>query len=140
MSALDDFADALAALPPVLRLAAIDPADAVRLLESLAGSAGDGPSALYARRLAVAELASAAADYQPTSYDEAVALRDRVCRLLDREIEFLPDEEALDARRAKNRGLTSPELAVLLAYTKIVLKPEMAKPRTETATPALATA
>ncbi|SEQ70497.1 NAD-glutamate dehydrogenase [Microlunatus flavus] len=47
--------------------------------------------------------------------------------LLDREIEFLPDEEALDARRAKNRGLTSPELAVLLAYTKIVLSDEVGR-------------
>ncbi len=48
-------------------------------------------------------------------------------RLIDRAIEFLPDAEALDARRAKNRGLTSPELAVLLAYTKIVLGEEVGR-------------
>jgi len=47
--------------------------------------------------------------------------------LIDRAIEFLPEEEALDARRAKNRGLTSPELAVLLAYTKIVLSDEVGR-------------
>jgi len=47
--------------------------------------------------------------------------------LIDREIEFLPDEETLDARRAKDRGLTSPELAVLLAYTKIVLADEVGR-------------
>jgi glutamate dehydrogenase len=47
--------------------------------------------------------------------------------LLDRAIEFLPDDETLDARRAKNRGLTSPELAVLLAYTKIVLSDEVGR-------------
>ncbi|GAB2574510.1 NAD-glutamate dehydrogenase [Microlunatus antarcticus] len=47
--------------------------------------------------------------------------------LIDRAIEFLPEEEALDARRGKNRGLTSPELAVLLAYTKIVLSDEVGR-------------
>jgi glutamate dehydrogenase len=37
---------------------------------------------------------------------------------LDRFIEFLPSEDGLSARRADGRGLTSPELAVLLSYTK----------------------
>ncbi|MGQ0550199.1 MAG: NAD-glutamate dehydrogenase [Armatimonadota bacterium] len=40
---------------------------------------------------------------------------------LDRAIEFLPDTEALAERKAAGLGLTTPELAVLLAYTKIVL-------------------
>ena len=47
--------------------------------------------------------------------------------LIDRAIEFLPEDEVLEARRAKNRGLTSPELAVLLAYTKIVLSDEVGR-------------
>ena len=47
--------------------------------------------------------------------------------LIDRAIEFLPDHDALEARRAKNRGLTSPELSVLLAYTKIVLSEEVGR-------------
>ncbi len=38
---------------------------------------------------------------------------------LDRALEGLPSEEELDARTAAGVGLTSPELAVLLAYTKI---------------------
>jgi glutamate dehydrogenase len=37
---------------------------------------------------------------------------------LDRDLEALPDAEALDERRS---GLTQPELAVLLAYSKITL-------------------
>ncbi len=45
--------------------------------------------------------------------------------LLDREIEFLPDSDAMEARRAESRGLTAPELATLLAYTKIVLANEV---------------
>ncbi len=40
---------------------------------------------------------------------------------LDRAIEFLPDDEELRAREAAGRGLTAPELAVLLAYGKITL-------------------
>ena len=38
--------------------------------------------------------------------------------LLDRALEFLPDEAELDARAVAGRGLTSPELSVLLAYAK----------------------
>ncbi|AKM29439.1 NAD-glutamate dehydrogenase [Pandoraea faecigallinarum] len=40
---------------------------------------------------------------------------------LSRTIEFLPDDEALDARRAAGTGLTSPERAVLMAYGKMWL-------------------
>ncbi|GAB3629329.1 NAD-glutamate dehydrogenase [Pandoraea terrae] len=40
---------------------------------------------------------------------------------LNREIEFLPADEDLDARRAAGAGLTSPERAVLMAYSKIWL-------------------
>jgi glutamate dehydrogenase len=42
--------------------------------------------------------------------------------LLDRVLEAVPDDETLEARAATGTGLTSPELAVLLAYTKIAIK------------------
>ncbi|MEJ7628708.1 MAG: NAD-glutamate dehydrogenase [Nocardioidaceae bacterium] len=45
--------------------------------------------------------------------------------LLDRAIEFLPSTKEFADRRAAGRGLTAPELAVLLAYTKIVLAAEL---------------
>jgi glutamate dehydrogenase len=45
--------------------------------------------------------------------------------LVDREIEFLPTADAMEMRRANHKGLTSPELATLLAYTKIVLEDEL---------------
>jgi len=45
--------------------------------------------------------------------------------LLDRSIEFLPSTKEFADRRAAGRGLTAPELAVLLAYTKIVLAAEL---------------
>jgi glutamate dehydrogenase len=40
---------------------------------------------------------------------------------LDRALEFLPDDATLAARAVTGTGLTGPELAVLLAYTKIGL-------------------
>jgi glutamate dehydrogenase len=40
---------------------------------------------------------------------------------LDRYLEALPDDEAIDQRRARNQGLTRPELSVLLAYSKNTL-------------------
>jgi glutamate dehydrogenase len=41
---------------------------------------------------------------------------------LDRALEALPTAKALQERHAAGRGLTSPELAVLLAYTKLELQ------------------
>jgi len=45
--------------------------------------------------------------------------------LLDRRVEFIPDEKHLLERKAAGLGLTRPELAVLLAYTKILMKKEI---------------
>ncbi len=44
---------------------------------------------------------------------------------LNRAIEFLPSDEAIAERRAQGLGLTSPEHAVLLAYSKIWLYDEL---------------
>jgi glutamate dehydrogenase len=44
---------------------------------------------------------------------------------LDRELEFLPGDEEFAARKAVTRGLTAPELAILLSYTKIVFAAEL---------------
>ncbi len=41
--------------------------------------------------------------------------------LLDRNVEFLPVDAALDARAAAGKGLARPELAVILAYAKLTL-------------------
>jgi glutamate dehydrogenase len=39
--------------------------------------------------------------------------------LLDRELEYLPDDNELEERKARKQGLTRPELAVVLSYAKI---------------------
>jgi glutamate dehydrogenase len=44
---------------------------------------------------------------------------------LDRSLEFLPTERQIAERRTAGIGLTQPELAVLLAYTKITLAEEL---------------
>ena len=48
-----------------------------------------------------------------------------LARRVDRNLEGLPGDEALAERKAAGEGLTSPEFAVLLAYTKIELYEEL---------------
>jgi glutamate dehydrogenase len=44
---------------------------------------------------------------------------------LDRELEFLPSDEELAERRVQGQALTRPELAVLISYSKAILKEEL---------------
>ncbi|MGF1703417.1 NAD-glutamate dehydrogenase [Photobacterium makurazakiensis] len=44
---------------------------------------------------------------------------------LDRALEYLPDDDTLAEREKSGMGLTRPELAVLVAYGKMVLKEEL---------------
>ncbi len=45
--------------------------------------------------------------------------------ILDRKIEFLPNDAEIKARAEEGKGLTSPELSVLLAYSKMTLDKEI---------------
>ncbi len=47
--------------------------------------------------------------------------------IINRKVEFLPDDKELLERKSAEEGLTRPELAVLLAYTKIHIKHEILK-------------
>lgn len=47
---------------------------------------------------------------------------------LNRELEFLPSDEALAERMVKGQGLTRPEMAILTAYGKMVLKEQLVTP------------
>jgi len=47
--------------------------------------------------------------------------------LVNRELEFLPSDKVLAERRQAGLGLTNPEFAVLLAYTKLVVDAELLK-------------
>ncbi len=46
-------------------------------------------------------------------------------KLLNREVEFLPTDSEMETLIADNRGLTRPELSVLIAYAKITLFDEI---------------
>jgi prophage DNA circulation protein len=98
-----DMPDALAALVEAMRAGITDPADQVQVLLALAGftfsdSAGGtvGIGAAMAamrdamaaacRRAALVSLARASAAYQPSSYDDAAALRVSLAAALDNEI------------------------------------------------------
>jgi glutamate dehydrogenase len=45
---------------------------------------------------------------------------------LDRVVEYLPDNEEIEERKAQGKGLYRPELAVIFAYSKLLLKDLMA--------------
>lgn len=47
---------------------------------------------------------------------------------LNRELEFLPSDDMLAERMVKGAGLTRPELAILTAYGKMVLKEQLVTP------------
>jgi glutamate dehydrogenase len=58
------------------------------------------------------------------TFDEYVRFLTELERIgkLNRELEFLPDDEEIARRKAANLGLTRPEIAILLSYSKILLK------------------
>ncbi len=108
MSSPADFAAAAQALTAGLLGATTDPADGIRLLADLAeftpsastpqSQQGQAVAAMQTavsdlcRRTAVVALARAATTYQPSSYDDAAEVRNRVCDLLDREITIAGDQ------------------------------------------------
>ncbi|WP_100657354.1 NAD-glutamate dehydrogenase [Alteromonas flava] len=47
---------------------------------------------------------------------------------LNRELEFIPNDDEVSDRLASDRGFTRPELSVLIAYGKMVLKDELNTP------------
>lgn len=114
-----DFAAGAAALAAAVRGACTDPLDAIRLMAPLASFApavrgGQAPvgvaldamataSSALMRRTALAQIAAAAHDYQPSSLDVAIRTRNAVAGLLEDEIvraADLGDDESYQALRA----------------------------------------
>jgi glutamate dehydrogenase len=77
----------------------------------------------YDQNVVLATAGAQAADLLPV-HRRMIRAWERNGRL-DRQVEALPSEKELDARAAAGEGLTSPELAVLLAYSKIDLAEEL---------------
>lgn len=77
----------------------------------------------YRQARAIGLAASQSLDYI-TLYMRYIA--DKVSeKKIDRRLEFLPDDKALLERKANGHGLTRPEVAVLSAYSKILLKEDI---------------
>ena len=110
MTGLTDFAVAAQALAASLLAATADPADSVRVLTNLADFSSAAATSSYGigtaratmqsgvgdlfRRAALAALCRAATQYQPSSSDDALALRTAICALLDDEILIAGNEGA----------------------------------------------
>lgn len=77
----------------------------------------------YDQNLTIAVAASVA----PKQLNLMVNFMDHLIHLgkLNRRLEFLPDAEEIQKRRTEGKGLTRPEISVLLAYSKNVLKEEI---------------
>ena len=102
----------------------LTPADRDELLASMTDEVAELVLAHnYDQNLALANAVYGSVSMAGVHEDWMERLEDQ--GLLDREIEFLPSTEAMEARRSQHKGLTAPELAILLAYTKIVLEDEI---------------
>ncbi len=62
---------------------------------------------------------------EEAGYDGRVMRRFEARGGLNRALEFLPDDTKLKEREMKSEGLTRPELAVLMAYAKLILHDEL---------------
>lgn len=125
MSTVADLAPAIDALPEAIRAAASDPADQIRLLLDLArnGVPGDDAIACYCRLTVYASIANAAADYQPASYDEAVATLNTICAAIDAECDVCADREAFasyEGLRAIRAAIVSDLSARALSLPRLV--------------------
>ena len=121
----DAFAAAAVALAQALAVAINDPSDAIRLLIPLASWVPDPPSgssdqtaqdaiADNLRCAACAALASATQAYLPSSYQDAQALRQTVCAVLDAEATHSADagRDATFAALRNLRTAVSMDLAI----------------------------
>ncbi len=120
------YAPAAQALVAALSAASANPADALRLLGQAAGfqptaiassapvgaaiAAIDEASADLFRRAAVAAMARSAAQYQPSSYDDAAAVRTFVTGFIDAELDVAGDQgddETYSALRALRQAVAA---------------------------------
>jgi glutamate dehydrogenase len=102
----------------------LNPADRAAFLASMTAEVASlvlEDNYLQTQALSIAEAEAAA------TLDQHVRLMRSLERSakLDRAIEFLPNDEAIGHRAALKRGLTRPELAVLLAYAKNALADDL---------------
>lgn len=92
-----------------------------RLLEEMTGSVASLVLENNYRQVQAISLAEREADHRMGEYRRLI--NDLVDEgSLDRELEFMPDDETLSGRKSQGLSLTRPELSVLISYSKGLLK------------------
>ena len=81
------------------------------------------------RQILAISVAEADATRRMGEYRRYISTLDDAGRL-DREIEFIPEDEELVERKANGSALTRPEISLLLSYTKAILKEELCNDET----------
>ncbi|WP_063899709.1 DNA circularization protein [Burkholderia stagnalis] len=136
------FAGAASSVASAVAASASDPADAMRMLSAMAEFSPNDPTTssvigdamatmqtacgALLRRTAIAELATVSTTYQPSSSDDAVAVRDQIASLIDAETTTAGDagdDASYDALRTLRQSVVSDfaargaKLASTQAYT-----------------------
>ncbi|OOG61452.1 hypothetical protein B0E46_15865 [Rhodanobacter sp. B04] len=129
-SSIDTYSTASQSLASTLFESIADPADAIRLLSNLSvfspdqytsgSTIGTGQATTQnatgamLRRASIAQLAKAAVQYSPSSYDDALALRSKVTSLIDGEI-LIAGDNGDDASYGALRALRQVVVAAVTA-------------------------
>ncbi|MFK8042583.1 NAD-glutamate dehydrogenase [Congregibacter sp.] len=95
-----------------------------QLLEDMTESVSALVLANNYRQVQAISIAEREARVRSGEYRRLISTLENAGRL-DRELEFLPTDEALADRRTQDLGLTRPELSVLISYSKAILKEEL---------------
>ena len=95
-----------------------------RLLEEMTDSVADLVLENNYRQAQAISLAESESARRSGEYRRLISSLEESGRI-DRELEFLPTDEELIERRSQGRGLTRPELSVLISYSKGILKEEL---------------
>ncbi|MFT6772191.1 NAD-glutamate dehydrogenase, partial [Congregibacter sp.] len=95
-----------------------------QLLEDMTESVSQLVLANNYRQVQAISIAEREAQVRSGEYRRLISTLESSGRL-DRELEFLPSDDALADRRTQNLGLTRPELSVLISYSKAILKEEL---------------
>ena len=95
------------------------------LLEEMTGSVSDLVLENIYRQTGALSMAESDAHQRGGEYRRLIQTLESSGKL-NRELEFIPEEETLQERKVIGKGLTRPELSVLICYVKSELKEELA--------------
>ncbi len=95
-----------------------------KLLEEMTNSVAELVLQNNYRQVQSISLAEFQADVRSGEYRRFISTLESDGRL-DRDLEFIPSDDVLAERRIQGKGLTRPELAILVSYSKAILKEEL---------------